>query len=155
MKITQKELVEKDVIVEVFCNKCGGSCQQNNCPGFYGLIEETVYGGYGSDPLSDMTEYTFSLCESCLDELFKTFKIPVQVNDRDLHYMTDEDLKEMEERAAKECKGKIGQLSCYLKNGHNGAHQNEDGHLKWYNEDRPDEDQGWMCYEDASFGRMI
>ena len=75
MKITQKEMVEEEVTVDVFCNKCGGSCKRE-C-GFFGLIEHTVSGGYGSDPLSDGASYTFSLCESCLNELFNEFKIPV------------------------------------------------------------------------------
>ena len=75
MKITQKETVEEDVTVDVLCNKCGVSCKEES--GLLGLIEVTVSGGYGSDPLSDGTNYTFSLCESCLDELFNEFKIPV------------------------------------------------------------------------------
>lgn len=46
--------------------------------GVYGLEEAKVTGGFFSDPLRDMTEYQFNLCESCLDALFKTFKIPVK-----------------------------------------------------------------------------
>jgi len=76
MKVTQKETIEKEVVVDIFCNKCGDSCQRDH--GYYGLREAIVYGGYESNPLEDMTTYTFSLCESCLDELFKTFKIPVE-----------------------------------------------------------------------------
>jgi len=81
MKITQKEMVEKEVTVDVFCNKCGGSCKRYEGPGFAGLIEKTVRGD--GPTLMDLTNYTFSLCEDCLDKLFKTFKIQVHMQD---HY---------------------------------------------------------------------
>lgn len=102
MKITKKttKQVEVDCLVDVLCNKCGESCIPPSCRSrmeadehsvenfhditmkfellnVYGLAEATVEGGYDSHPLSDMTRYTFSLCEGCLHELFKTFKIPV------------------------------------------------------------------------------
>jgi len=43
--------------------------------------------------------------------------------------------------------GAWGQIQCALDEDHEGAHQNDDGCFKWYNENRPDDDQGWMCSE--------
>lgn len=70
--------IQKEVAYEedIRCNKCGGSCK-TDAPGQYGLIKQTVYGGYGSTALSDMMEYRFSMCEPCLSELFSLFVIPV------------------------------------------------------------------------------
>ena len=79
MKTTKMEMVKKEVVIDVFCNKCGESCLKQNT-GFYGLIEQTISGGFESNPLSDGTSYTFSLCESCLSKLFDEFKIPVETN---------------------------------------------------------------------------
>ena len=73
---------------DVFCNKCGKSCRKyfdGDFSDIYGLDKCTVFGGYLSSNddkgLSDMTCYTFSMCEECLRELFNTFKIPVQEDD--------------------------------------------------------------------------
>lgn len=95
--------------VDILCNKCGKSCVPPDAlkikgtpvkwiegqgyieiseedsliergPEAYGLVETTVVGGYFSDPLDDCTTYTFSICEDCLDELFNSFKIPVEIN---------------------------------------------------------------------------
>lgn len=87
--------VEVVEVVDVLCNKCGGSCIPvasppggwgDRGPDLYGLIETTVGGGYFSSPsaggLADCCEYTFSLCEKCLGTLFDSFVIPVQVFDR-------------------------------------------------------------------------
>lgn len=88
MKITETKLVETEVIKDVFCNKCGESCcplkirEQPSREGYlYGLIEQTVSGGYYSHVLSDCVNYTFSLCEACLSNLFDTFKIPVETKE--------------------------------------------------------------------------
>jgi hypothetical protein len=69
---------------EVLCNFCGYTCAfpntNSNQP--YGLIKKSVNGGYHSTPgngngaLDDVTFYTFSLCEFCLDYLFRKFQIP-------------------------------------------------------------------------------
>lgn len=51
-----------------------------------GLVNQEVYGSYFSTPgngdgaLDDMTTYTFSLCEFCLDWLFTRFVTPPKVN---------------------------------------------------------------------------
>lgn len=70
-----------DGTVEVVCNKCGESCRRNNGDlfmGYYGLINAKVSGGYMSDPLQDGKTYKFSLCEKCLNNIFKKFKIKVE-----------------------------------------------------------------------------
>lgn len=77
----------------ILCNKCGNTCNllehlyPNDTPYYSGLIKAKVIGGYNSTPgngfgaLCDNSLYTFSLCEFCLDELFETFKIPVEERD--------------------------------------------------------------------------
>lgn len=52
-------------------------------PNAYGLIEATVTGGYDSGALSDYTQYTFSLCETCLKRLFDSFKLPPETGELD------------------------------------------------------------------------
>jgi|GEM_PF-2744842 len=76
MKKTHLEKVEvdKDVLDDVICNKCGESCKDSSNMNYEGLLEVSVEGGYASK-LGDSVRYTFSLCENCLEELFKSFKI--------------------------------------------------------------------------------
>ena len=76
MKKYHIEKVEKEVEVfdDVICNRCGESCKVDNY-NFEGLIEARICGGYGAK-LGDGIAYEFSLCESCLEVLFKDFKIP-------------------------------------------------------------------------------
>lgn len=75
MKIT--ESVEKvQVIVEVkdiVCNKCGESCTDKSGMNYEGVIEHWWQSGYYSK-FGDCQEHQFSLCETCLEELYKTFK---------------------------------------------------------------------------------
>lgn len=81
MKITRT--VEKTVTVEetdnIICNRCGLTCFKGD-PGYgkspYGLIEACVEGGYHSNALSDMTAYTFSVCEECLKVFFDACVVP-------------------------------------------------------------------------------
>lgn len=66
---------------EITCNKCANSCipelaKQDNGKDNYGLIEAYFDSGYNSIPeFGDMVRFTFSLCESCLKNLFETFAI--------------------------------------------------------------------------------
>jgi hypothetical protein len=69
-KVT-KEVIET-VVEDVLCNKCGSSLS-DSYSNYEGLVEANFTGGYGSK-IGDMTQVTFSLCEDCLLELFKTFK---------------------------------------------------------------------------------
>lgn len=84
-------------IEDVACNLCGLSCivgpetlvdgRENPGRELNGLIRAKVVGGYESTPgngcgaLDDMSRYTFSLCEFCLDWLFGQFTVPVAVDD--------------------------------------------------------------------------
>lgn len=78
---------EVDIIEDIICNKCGESCcigsysENNEDKVFNGLIEYTASGHYLSSYLSDTTTYKFSLCEKCLSDSFKEFKISVQTVD--------------------------------------------------------------------------
>jgi len=74
-------------------------------PDYSGLINQIVSGGYNSTPgngdgaLDDTTNYKFSLCEFCLDFLFKNFKILPGVS----HYCGSsepEEFRSAEERVA-------------------------------------------------------
>lgn len=68
---------------EQLCNMCGGyMCHERTnkygkwkADSPHGLYEQTVFGGYESYHLFDMTAYTFSLCEECLRKMFLQFKI--------------------------------------------------------------------------------
>lgn len=69
------------------CNKCGdclcppiGTMNQD-AP--HGLVEATVSGGYDSRHLFDTTNYSFSLCELCLRNLFNECAVPPKIS----HYM--------------------------------------------------------------------
>lgn len=90
---------------ERLCNLCGESCyftQDNRSAddkrfgSNYGLIDCTVSGGYESTPgnghgaLDDLETYTFSMCEFCLDWLFKLFKIPPSLTDPDEKFVPAE-----------------------------------------------------------------
>jgi len=77
---------------EINCNKCGNDCNKKltlsddecivNCIG-----EQYRYQGcYGSDVLEEFKTYTFTLCEPCLADLFKSFIIPVKIEDSYLYY---------------------------------------------------------------------
>ena len=70
-----------EVVDEYLCNKCGGSqikkfSEEDERGCVYGLEQVKFTTGYLSGALPDCMEYTFSLCEECLAEMFKTFKIP-------------------------------------------------------------------------------
>lgn len=68
---------------KIYCNKCEGTCK-GSIGNFNGLIEIPVYGAYDSTHLGDGCEYRFSLCEKCLDELFKSFKIEPFADEKDI-----------------------------------------------------------------------
>ena len=87
MKLSHREskTQEVEVIDDIVCNQCGGSLKEVESAGLphcEGLVEVEVEGGYYSKKLGDMTCYTFSLCENCLDTMFKGFKIPPKILDR-------------------------------------------------------------------------
>lgn len=79
MKKMKTVTQEVEIIEDIVCNRCGGSCRSKLDPientDFYGLIEASFSTGYFSQHLPDGFIYSFSLCEECLAELFKSFKI--------------------------------------------------------------------------------
>lgn len=81
MKITQDIQATVTVTKDIICNKCGKSCRTDGGGDdaghkeFDGLIEVCAHGGYWSKVIGDMNRYRFSLCETCLVEFAKTFKI--------------------------------------------------------------------------------
>lgn len=79
------QAIERDKI-DPLCNLCGQSCNFHaDVKQPDGLVYQKVVGGFDSTPgngsgaLDDTCEYTFSLCEFCLDWLFTQFKIPPEV----------------------------------------------------------------------------
>jgi hypothetical protein len=83
MRVTKKIQQTVEVTDDILCNRCGRSLKTKLDPdgeiyNFDGLAECTVSGGYTSPCLSDMTNYTFSLCEPCLVDIFNSFKLPIQ-----------------------------------------------------------------------------
>ena len=85
MKITRiiTETKEVEVIDDILCNKCGESCRTDDFDfgNMEGLVEVAITGGYNSQYIGDMTQYTFSVCEKCLMDFVGTFKIPAEVVD--------------------------------------------------------------------------
>lgn len=80
IKTKIKTLPPQDVeeIVDIICNKCGESCQTGkigDSASYDGLLEVAITGGYHSKFLGDCTTHKFSICEKCLNDYFKTFKI--------------------------------------------------------------------------------
>jgi hypothetical protein len=73
MKKTSEIETFTEVINDIICNRCGGSCKCEM--NFNGLLETCVVGAYDSTHLVDMRKYVFSLCEKCLSELFDSFLI--------------------------------------------------------------------------------
>ena len=94
MRITKQEsrVVQETITQEVLCNKCTKSLQKPSYTDIAGtqhfstngIVEYSYKGGYDSDPLEDITSYTFSLYEPCLADLFQSFIIPVEVSEYDI-----------------------------------------------------------------------
>ncbi len=70
--------VEEKQLVGCTCNQCGWAWDGADDTVF-GIVEHTYTGGYGSNPLDDLMQYTFSLCETCLAKMFLGFRTPPQM----------------------------------------------------------------------------
>ncbi len=84
MRKMKVEQITKEVVDDIFCNKCGNSLKvdiQDNLFDFYGLTNVEIWGGYFSPVLADMSEYHFDLCEKCVAELMNSFKIPALITE--------------------------------------------------------------------------
>jgi len=80
MDVTQKspELVDK--LVDVTCDRCGGSCWDDEHMNLEYAEMKSMWG-YGSK--KDCERHKIQVCEKCYDEIVATMKINVQVS----HYM--------------------------------------------------------------------
>jgi len=79
----KKEEEYREYKAECHCNKCGKDLlifDEDMPMGYYGLIDAKVHGGYLSEELSDLCTYKFSLCESCIAELFASFLKPPEID---------------------------------------------------------------------------
>jgi hypothetical protein len=74
VNVKEKILREVEETVDVICNRCKASCK-GDIGNFNGLIDAHVFGAYDSKTLADGTHYTFSVCETCLAEWFKSFQL--------------------------------------------------------------------------------
>lgn len=92
MKISTKKTIteEREYVTDVLCNKCGKSCVPVHRPlscdapkWACGLVETTIHGKFLSPVLEDLTSYTFSICELCVQQLFESFIIPPTKNDHE------------------------------------------------------------------------
>lgn len=99
-----KSVVENKT-VDIICNKCGESCsslkRNHNAKsaeyGFSGLEEVEIHGGYDSEIIGDMSAWRFSICEQCLSELVKTFKIPHEIKgDWSSEFVTQDEYAKLE-----------------------------------------------------------
>jgi hypothetical protein len=75
-------------IGETPCNGCGGTMASGTRPDDrqvpQGIYQYEISGDYDSPALSDMTTYTFSMCEHCLRTWFEGCKVPPKTERYDL-----------------------------------------------------------------------
>ena len=75
----QYQLKETKEIKKIICNKCGMEIQVvNGCPG-RGYSVWIRHGG--TSRRRDGEHHSFDLCESCYDELLKSFLIPAEIEE--------------------------------------------------------------------------
>ena len=71
--------IEKDLL-EIYCNKCGKKILLEN-----GIIKEGAFSidyGWGYFSNKDGENHSLDLCEDCYDELIKSFKLPINIVER-------------------------------------------------------------------------
>lgn len=104
-----KETIESTKIVDILCNKCGKTC--NNAKRYYKGSKETYYEGvenleigfgYYSKIFGDMTSIRFSLCEECISEFVKTFKIPHEEKNDHTDYVSVTKMPKILEKSYKQ-----------------------------------------------------
>lgn len=84
MRIFKKEL--KEVLDEVICDICGGSCKKE-----YNQEYAELIATWGYDSNKDLTQYNVDLCENCFDKTIdylksiRNFKPSVDVLDGKLY----------------------------------------------------------------------
>ena len=73
MRKTTSKLVAQEVVVSVTCNQCGKRTKPST---YYANVKYSA--GYASDPstgIKDGDEFEFDLCEKCLANMMRGFKI--------------------------------------------------------------------------------
>lgn len=77
MQVTKVVQVEQEVVANVVCNKCGRDIAAMR-EGQHSYAAHVEYSaGYNSgDGICDGDMFQFDLCEGCLCELMKSFKVP-------------------------------------------------------------------------------
>lgn len=73
-------------IDRLICNKCGEDVVEDGA-----LRDAKVSGGYSSALIEDGAQYSFDLCEECVVELMKSFKLDAFVscnNCNEKHHLT-------------------------------------------------------------------
>ena len=73
-KVEEPRIFEK--VESITCNKCGKICTGEDAM-YADITDIRIAFGYGSIYDTDVME--FDLCDSCIDEIVKSFKIPVKV----------------------------------------------------------------------------
>lgn len=73
MKLLKKTIAQyvNYELQDVVCNKCGNSCTVN----WTGDLGQHFDFTFGYNSSHDGENYEFDLCEKCIFEMFKTFKI--------------------------------------------------------------------------------
>lgn len=77
--IIKKVKTERQKIISITCNKCGIIIQPKNETDYSWpdkIQSFKIYWGYGSGHDEEIWE--FDLCENCLEQLAKSFKIPLE-----------------------------------------------------------------------------
>ena len=75
----QYQLKETKEIKKIICNKCGREIQVVNGCHREGVFSVDQTWGYFSE--KDGEHHSFDLCESCYDELLKSFLIPAEIEE--------------------------------------------------------------------------
>ena len=71
--------LDKRTLEKVVCNQCGRELRLEN-----GILQEGVLSGearWGYFSGKDGEKHTFDLCETCYDQLLKSFRIPAAVEE--------------------------------------------------------------------------
>ena len=77
MEKREKKLVEKEVVSDIICNKCGESCKDyiDTEGKHYNFNHAVITPSFGYGSLLDSYEFEVHLCEKCYSEFESTFKI--------------------------------------------------------------------------------
>lgn len=75
----QYQLKKTKEIKKIICNKCGREIPASGGHAVKGVFSVDYTWGYFSD--KDGERHSFDLCESCYDELLRTFLIPAEIEE--------------------------------------------------------------------------